>query len=282
MNTERKRRLRAALDTDRTRMVARALTNAMIESELVAIRLTDFTRTQPEHVEAGTLTAIIKTFERPREVRRLVKSLRRLAPEIRVVVADDSRRPVRIDGAETVVLPYNSGVSAGRNAALNQVATPFFVMLDDDFLVGRMTELKPALTVMQTTPEIDVIGGIVVNLPDFRTTDYSTAGLFPTGRPPIAEPGSLVGGLPARLKVANFFIGRTETVREVGWTDELKFIDHMDFFTRACGRLTVVQDDRLVALHARNPFDRASPERLANVEESWAVLNRRYGRNMDQ
>lgn len=281
LTTERKRRLREALDTDWTRTVARLMTRMVIGIELAVIRVSDVMRPEVDMLGVGQLTAVIKTFERPRELRRLVRSIKRLYPDVAIVVADDSRRPSIIDGVETIHLPFSSGVSAGRNAALRCVKTPYFLLLDDDFVFTRETRLAEPLSVMELTPKIDILGGVVVNLPDFSTTDYSTAGLFPTSRLPLFEPGSMVGGLPVRLKVPNFYVGRTDKVREVGWTDELKFVDHLDFFTRACGRLTSVQDERLVALHARNPFDRSSPERKANVEESWAVLNRRYGRGSD-
>lgn len=274
----RLRRWRVRLDTERYRSLARRLVHAIIRAELALIRFAEFVRQRPAKVPEDLLTVVVKTFERPRELRRLVRSIQRLQPGLSIVVADDSRCPTNLSGVETVRLPFNSGVSAGRNAALERVRTPYFLMLDDDFVLMKRTDLATSLSAIDSTPEIDVLGGVVVNLPDFGTADYSKAELFATSSSPIFVPGSIVGGLPVRSKVANFFIGRTESVRTVGWTDELKFLDHRDFFTRACGRLTTVQDARMIALHAKNPFDRASAERQANVAESWTILNRRYAR----
>jgi len=248
-----------------------------IAVELAAIRALGAFRKRPDEISGEALTIIVKTFERPRELRRLVRSIRRLHSSVKIIVADDSRQPSRIAGVEVVRLPFNSGVSAGRSAALERVDTEYFLTLDDDFVLTKHSDLASPLELMKSTPELDIVGGVIVNLPDFATTDYSTAGLFPTSRLPLREAGTLVSGLPVRLKVPNFFIGRTSTVRRVSWTDELKFVEHLDFFTRACGELLVVQDERMIALHAKNPFDRDWEERRTNVESSWRVLNQRYG-----
>lgn len=272
-----KRELSRRVQSGPFRAVARVAVDAAIAAELLAVRAVGWRRRVPTVIDGGELTVIVKTFERPRELRRLVRSVRRLQPGVAIVVADDSRRPREVDGAEVVRLPFNSGVSAGRNAALERVETEFFVTLDDDFVLTKHTDFDGPLNVLRSTPEIDIVGGVIVNLPDFSTTDYSRAGLFRTDQQPLRPPGSTVGGLPVRLKVPNFFVGRTASVRRVGWTDELLFVEHLDFFTRACGELLVVQDERMIALHAKNPFDRHGAERQANVDASWRVLDARYG-----
>ena len=66
-------------------------------------------------------------------------------------------------------------------------------------------------------------------------------------------PGSFINGLPVYNKVANFYIGRTERIRLVGWNPALKRLDHADFFTRALGILTTVFNPNLKCLHAQTP-----------------------------
>ena len=67
------------------------------------------------------LTLVVKTFERPATLRRLVTSIRRLYPTVRVIVVDDSRVPSQLPGVDTIALPYDQGVSIGRQAGLDQV-----------------------------------------------------------------------------------------------------------------------------------------------------------------
>ncbi len=135
---------RTALDLLRRtplRQLAGTTYAAVVGSELLASRVLDATLSHRPAMPRGqlpNLTAIIKTFERPRILRRLVSSIRRLYPDLKVIVADDSRSPVPVDGVTTIELPYNTGLTAGRNAALREVVTPYFLLLDDDFVRGHV------------------------------------------------------------------------------------------------------------------------------------------------
>ena len=270
------RRLRKKFDHGAYRTALRLVVDAVISAEVTTQRARDAGGVPLPVVPAGTLTAVIKTFERQRALYRLVASIQRVQPGLPIIIADDSRDPQEVDGATVISMPFNSGISAGRNAALRTVDTPYFLLLDDDFVFYRRTDLASVVAVMESTPEIDIVGGQVVNLPDYRVHDYAAAPLFPSAKPPRFEVGTLVGGLPTRPKVPNFFVGRTTAVKCVGWTDELKVIEHRDFFTRASGVLTTVQDETFRVLHARNPFDRGSAERDQNAASAREELNRRY------
>ena len=81
----------------------------------------------------ANLTAIIKTFERPRALDRLIRSIRRDYPDLPIIVGDDSFHPYRRTDVEYLRLPPDIGASAGRNAMLHRVQTPLFLQLDDDF-----------------------------------------------------------------------------------------------------------------------------------------------------
>lgn len=127
-------------------------------------------------------------------------------PRLRIIVVDDSRRPTDAEGVETVVLPYDSGVSAGRREGLRRVSTKYVINLDDDYIFYRQTDLASALSIMESYPEIDIMGGEVIYLPFFKRIDYSKTTLYPTDAAPTLRPGSSIGGLPVYDKVANFFI----------------------------------------------------------------------------
>ena len=224
------------------------------------------------------LTAVIKTFERPEILKRLVKSLRRLYPNMRVVVVDDSREPIKLEDVETIVMPYDSGVSAGRSEALKHVNTPYLILLDDDFIFNRHTEVLPILKKLERLNEIDIIGGEVIYLPFYRKIDYEQAGLHPTEAVSVAELGMKIDGMVVHDKVANFYIARTESIRKVGWDPTIKRLDHADFFTRAKGILTTVFDPDLKVLHARTPFDKAYMGKRLDLEEDRKILWDKYYR----
>lgn len=69
------------------------------------------------------LTVVIKTFERPAVLQRLLDSIRRSYRRLAIIIVDDSRVPVNPEGVRAIVIPYNNGISAGRNAALEEVDT---------------------------------------------------------------------------------------------------------------------------------------------------------------
>ena len=222
------------------------------------------------------LSALIKTFERPVVLNRLMDSILRLYPMLHVIVVDDSRQPGPVAGVQTVIMPYDTGVAAGRREGLRHVLTKYVLVLDDDFVLHRRTNLGVALDLMECHEEIDIMGGRVLNLPFYTSTDYSKAKLFPTEANPTVPVGSVVGGLPVYDKVANFFLARTERLRLVNWDPALKRIEHADFFTRAKGVLTTVYNRDMKCLHAPTPFDRAYMQSRGDHVADLAVLQHRY------
>ena len=94
-----------------------------VSIELGLARVVDALDTAADDGRCEQMTVLIKTFERPAVFRRLVQSIRRLYPSLPIVVADDSREPIRLSGVETVSLPYDSGIAAGRNAGLDRATT---------------------------------------------------------------------------------------------------------------------------------------------------------------
>jgi len=198
---------------------------------------------------------------------------------MRVIVVDDSKEPLELEDVETIVMPYDSGVSAGRSEALKHVRTPYLMLLDDDFIFNRHTQVLPILEKLERLNEIDIIGGDVIYLPFYRKIDYAQAGLHPTEAVSVVEAGTKIDGMMVHDKVANFYIARTESIRKVGWDPMIKRLDHADFFTRAKGVLTTVFDPAFKVLHARTPFDKAYMGKRLDLDEDRKLLWMKYYRN---
>jgi hypothetical protein len=230
----------------------------------------------PDRSLDDQLTILIKTFERPAIVRRLVASIRRGYPSLPIIVADDSRAPIDLPGVETVALPFDSGVSAGRQAGLARVQTPFVMVADDDFVFLPSTALAPAVAKLHDAP-IDILGGQLIDLPQLRFREPPLGQIFATPATPLVPIGSTIDGLLVCDKVANFYVARTERLRLVGWDAALRRIDHADFFTRALGVLVTVFDRELRALHAQTPFDAAYMKHRLDVARDQALLAARWG-----
>ena len=114
------------------------------------------------------ITILIKTFERPTNLRRLLKSIFSYYPDVKVVIADDSQDPERNKRSimelwpdkniEYILLPYDIGVSEGRNRAWRRIKTMYFAVCDDDFVFDHRTNL-PLMRQNLEEYEVDMVCG---------------------------------------------------------------------------------------------------------------------------
>jgi beta-1,4-N-acetylgalactosaminyltransferase 2 len=207
---------------------------------------------------ADQVTVAAKTFLRPATAARMVRSMRRAFPG-HIVIADDSTEPMRPpdDRTEIVAMPFNSGVPRGRNAALARVRTPYVLVTDDDAFFTRGCGLDGAVRFLEEHPEVDGVCALLVELPRWYSVGYGDEGeLLPGHLPPRLPFGEVVGGLPVVPKGPQIYVARTEALRGVPYDENIRMVDHRDFFSSASGRLVFVHDPHFVAFHARTPFDR--------------------------
>ena len=206
------------------------------------------------------VTLLVKTFLRPRALFRLLDSIERTYPELPVLVADDGDEPIREQVlaryrqvVDYVVLPFDSGISRGRNALLERVRSRYFVLLDDDVAFGPATRLDVMLRHLRES-RCELMGGSVeengVPLPwelDLEAgTDPETGRYLRLHRVRTRAPYTRCDA------VHNFFMADTEAVRRKvgGWDDDLKVLEHTDFFWRAkTGGLAVAHCPEVAVLH---------------------------------
>lgn len=200
------------------------------------------------------LTIIIKTFLRPNCLEKCISSIREFYPNIKILVADDSlpsHIKKRNDINKYLILPFDTGLSFGRNELLKEVTTPYFVLLDDDTIFTKETKLEYALYVLKNT-NFDIVGGIY--LPD---KFYGNLRKSDDNKFLIRDFGyyeEVLDGYPVYDFVPNFFVGKTALVRKVGWCNELKVQEHTEFFWRGKGILksTVLPYFTSINSHERN------------------------------
>jgi GT2 family glycosyltransferase len=189
------------------------------------------------------LTAIIKTFERPACLDRLIRSIRRFYPRLHVIVADDGFQPSPRGDVEYLRLPPDVGLSVGRNALLAQVRTPYFLLLDDDLKFTDETQIEQLLAVARKTPGT-IAGGTYLRC-------KRKFGLWVQRRPQpyhgtlerTGDQLALRAGWHSQQDdhshcdlVHNFFVARADDIRQLGgWNPRLKLNDHVEFFVRVKG-----------------------------------------------
>lgn len=192
-------------------------------------------------VDFSRLTAIVRTCERPASIERLIRSLRRYYPQLKLLVADDSRRPAAVAGADWIKLPADVGVGAARNAALARVRTPYFLLLEDRLELTRRSQIERLLELVAGS-RLDIAAGDCLRCqrrfgiftsrtpePVHATFEFTADGL-------TLRPGHRLGadGILSVDLAHNFFVGRTDKIRAMGgWDPQLLVDERVEFFVRA-------------------------------------------------
>ncbi|XP_037370973.1 beta-1,4 N-acetylgalactosaminyltransferase 1 [Talpa occidentalis] len=209
---------------------------------------------------SALVTVATKTFLRYSRLRALIASIRRFYPTVTVIVADDSAEPERVSGPyiEHYLMPFGKGWFAGRNLAVSQVTTKYVLWVDDDFVFTARTRLEKLVDVLERTP-LDLVGGAVREISGFATTYRHLLSVEP-GAPGRGScfrqrrgfhhelpgfPGCVVAD-----GVVNFFLARTDKVREVGFDPRLSRVAHLEFFLDGLGSLRVGSCSDVVVDHA--------------------------------
>lgn len=215
---------------------------------------------------ADNVTIMFKSFERQKQARALVRSIWKYYPGVRIVIADDSAKPLEIssqsgeDKIQILQMPFNSGLSKGLNLALDKIKTPFLMRMDDDELLTRRVDLAGELRFLEAHPEVDLVGMPCIDACKSLSVKKSIKvySRFDMREAPLAlkiphrtriDKDHIVLG-----KVPNIFLARTDSVKKVGWDDNIRMIDHHDFFYRAAGVLVSALSTGSVVFHNHNFF----------------------------
>lgn len=185
------------------------------------------------------VTIIVPTFHRRGYLRDCLRILEENLPECDVVVAsDDGTAPFpQMHKAWWISLPYDSGLTAKRNAAVNLVGTKYALIASDDFDFSSPEARKGVIEmamVLKYNTNVDVVAGRVNNKPYEGNLEY-VPGEY------IKEHRTHKGLMPFILKpltlwkidiAANYFLARTEVLKEIPWDEEIRPIggEHVDFF----------------------------------------------------
>ena len=222
------------------------------------------------------VTAIIKTFERPRVLDRLIRSIRQHYPALKIIVADDSEIPYPRDDVEYHVLPFDSGAGRGRNFLVDRVQTKYLLTLDDDMIFTSRTRLHRFAEMLENTP-FNLVAGDVK--PWDCETWHDHGSLNIVGDELVLEKYASVGdweGIPLYDVVHQFFMAETKIVRSVGWNDELKTEEHDDFFLRGKGNFVITYCADVEIEHFRE-LDNERYMQFRNRRQFSSLIYEKYG-----
>ena len=211
----------------------------------------------------NNVTFIYKSFERQRLARKLYKNIQKYYPGVKVIVADDSKKPLKIKGehVEVLQLPFNTGLSYGLNRALEKVTTPYLVKLDDDELLTPSSNFHKHLQFLFEHPEVDLCAILFVDALHSRDLKKVADRFFNAEIKYALKPLLIPARTPIDAthivspKTPQIFIARTEAIKAVGYDDNIRICEHHEFFIRASGNIVSVIDPTSFVFHGHNLFN---------------------------
>ena len=199
------------------------------------------------------LSLIVKTFIRPDCLQRFLESVKIYQNKWQVkfadvVVIDDGDEESRAENKQIVAryedlhISYYSydfnalGLCKGRNEGLRYCSSKYFVCCDDDFMLDLDCDIAANLQTLQQH-DLDILGGYYRNVVTADAIDYQPDNWIGFIREGEKEDFCSIYSdvFPEFVRcdiVENFFIGVTESVRNVGYPEDIPIKEHNLVFLR--------------------------------------------------
>ena len=221
------------------------------------------TNNRPDHVKlvsdssrclniSRCLTVVTKTARRPLLVLRMAQSIRDVYGEdLPIIAYDDGPGNYSEDVWGEIqrfpLLRYviseddDLGISRGRNLAIQSVKTKYFMLVDDDNVFNKYTDIKRMVEILDTT-DATLVGGKFTSYRDYSgmlqvTTEKSkNKTLLTLYMGSCIAANQTIVNFPDCFRcdlTSNVFLARTANILDVGgWSEELKVAEHKDIFLR--------------------------------------------------
>jgi hypothetical protein len=185
------------------------------------------------------ITIVIPTFHRRGYLRECLDGISANLPKCPVRIAQDDGGDCTLEGSDYETyywakLPYDSGLTAKRNAAVRLVDTEYTLLGCDDFDFSTPEARAGIIAMAQVLDQthVDVVAGRVNDKPYEGDLEYVPGEYIKehrlTGLPFVLKPHVL---WQVDLAV-NYFLARTDVLREIPWDETIRPIggEHVDFF----------------------------------------------------
>ncbi|WP_078430385.1 glycosyltransferase family 2 protein [Alkalihalobacterium alkalinitrilicum] len=220
------------------------------------------------------VTAIIKAFERPECLDLLINSIKKYYPKLKIIVADDSQNPQPRNDVEFHVLPFNIGMSKGRNFLIQQVKTPYVLVLDDDYCFIKETKIEKLLHVLENS-DVDIVGGRWI----WKNRVHSYHGKLNYKDGVLTHTKDSYGeeaGCKLYDIIHNFFLARTDVLIKHPWDDRLKVFHHIDFFFSHKGKMKVALHPEVFIYHKQVQKKHYQKYRF-QTQDSYLLYEKKHG-----
>ncbi len=186
------------------------------------------------------LDVVVKSFNRPHYVERLVKSWNVRWPGLPLTIVDDSLVKVYFDSPlyrshRIVRLSPDGGASYGRNQGVSVTKKPYILFLDDDFVIWEETDIENMFSLFSVCPDVGLVGGVSGRR---RESCVCEGGLLEIRNGICSRIGQgnknmeSWNGIPYRFcdLTQQFIMADRRLFDDVKWDNTLKTSEHVDFF----------------------------------------------------
>lgn len=188
----------------------------------------------------NNITFITKTFLRPDALDECLRTIKQIYPESYIIVADDSKEPkINQLADEYYFLPFDSGLSFGRNFLLSKVKTKYVMLFDDDIIFTKNDYLEKAYSILEKNEDLHLVAGSILGNNFYGTFSKEGEILYRNLQSFRKE----VNGIKYYDFVINIFLAETSKVKNIGWDERLKITEHTEFFHRASKEIGITRID---------------------------------------
>jgi len=200
--------------------------------------------------DKATVAIGIKTFYREDSLFRALDSIEKHFPyPYTLYIADDGpisdKKEYRYqclerDGHVVIRLPFNSGISVGRNEIIKRSDEDYILIMDDDILFKDPKSAINMMTVLESSGDIGVCSGMLFS----ESGDHLVNENYQKGLRLEVDRGMLKRHPSSRKlhlegdamyvyadQVVNFFLAKRAVFNDVTWDNRIKVEwEHLDFF----------------------------------------------------
>jgi GT2 family glycosyltransferase len=131
-------------------------------------------------------------------------------------------------------VPFDCGLSASRNFLVDRaysLGAKFCLLSADSIAFTSKYDLQPFIDVLEANPDVGLIGFNLTNRQAWEMNmELKADGFYMTKATEKVTLNNIEFTKCDAVK--NFFLARTEVLKEIRWDNELKLCEHEDFFYR--------------------------------------------------
>lgn len=197
-----------------------------------------------------TVAVCIKTFMRDAPLQKTIAAVEKFCPfPYRLYIADDGRisdkkehiyQQLEKAGHMIFRLPFNCGISIGRNTMVKQVEEDYLLLMDDDIELMDKDSMRHMKEVLEKTSDVGITAGVLYK----PNGEYFANEGYARGLELVRENGVLFRYAAKQTlksadgilfvyadQVVNFFLARREVFGDIHWDPRIRIeYEHMDFF----------------------------------------------------